>query len=459
MFDSFFPYSQKVLGFDKQFSLNFASDQENSANPLGKTAHYDPSSSAITIYVDGRHIKDIMRSISHELVHHAQNCRGEFDKGISTDAGYAQTDNHLRGMESEAYEKGNLCFRDWEDQYKQLRENKMTKLAKEEIKKLLKEGGIPKARGKVNRMLTFDEEQQLEIIMKSGMRIGTNLGDYGAWANAWSNLIDTNLDKAKEMYQKAARMVKRYKNKDPFADVWKARKKGEDAAAAMQTATTKKAKAKRRRRMAVAVQKELVDIFGVVENPESINEAVGNIMQKTIGASRFDGDIGKTTLESLQKIIPLKGLVNSRRDAYRNLGKILKILKKCRGQESKCYAKPKRKPVASKAASKAATPAAPKDNKLKLTHDEVLKITEPAYKKCIAKMEEKLPGLNTAKPAVVDHCRKVGNAAFKKWRRGTIEGIPNLEESKVDFTNKHLEPVRKRFSTLFETLVKKGNKK
>jgi hypothetical protein len=142
MFDSFFPYSQKVLGFNKQFSLNFASDQENSANPLGKTAYYDPSNSAITIYVDGRHIKDIMRSISHELVHHAQNCRGEFDKGISTDAGYAQEDGHLRGMEREAYEKGNLCFRDWEDQYKQLRENKMAKLAKEEIKKLLKESGV-----------------------------------------------------------------------------------------------------------------------------------------------------------------------------------------------------------------------------------------------------------------------------------------------------------------------------
>ena len=37
--------------------------------------------------------------------------------------------------------------------------------------------------------------------------------------------------------------------------------------------------------------------------------------------------------------------------------------------------------------------------------------------------------------------------------------ITSLEESKVDFTNKHLEPVRKRFSKLFEALVKKGNKK
>ena len=438
MFDSFFPYSQKTLGFDKQFSLNFASDQENSANPLGKTAYYDHSSSEITIYIDGRHIKDIMRSISHELVHHAQNCRGEFDGTTSTDPGYAQTDDHLREMEREAYEKGNLCFRDWEDQYKQLRENKMIKIVKKEIKKLLKEAGGGKF-GRVKQMnphITRDE---------------------------W---LDMSREHQNSLYRDALEHSQQ-KQKAQSNQDWEAKEseKREDTAAstaqatAVQTATTKKAKAKRRRQMAVAVQKELVDIFGVVENPGNLSEAVGNIMQKTIGASRFDGDIGKTTLESLQKIIPLKGLVNSRRDAYRNLGKILKILKKCRGQESKCYAKPKRKPVASKAASKAASPAAPKDNKLKLTHDEVLKITEPAYKKCIAKMEEKFPGLNTAKPAVVNHCRKVGNAAFKKWRRGTIEGIPNLEESKVDFTNKHLEPVRKRFSTLFETLVKKGNKK
>ena len=29
--------------------------------------------------------------------------------------GYAQNDDHLRNMEREAYEKGNMCFRDWED--------------------------------------------------------------------------------------------------------------------------------------------------------------------------------------------------------------------------------------------------------------------------------------------------------------------------------------------------------
>ena len=61
-----------------------------------------------------------MRSLSHELVHHAQNCRGEFDKPtVAGEQGYAQKDPHLREMEREAYELGNMCFRDWEDGYKQ----------------------------------------------------------------------------------------------------------------------------------------------------------------------------------------------------------------------------------------------------------------------------------------------------------------------------------------------------
>ena len=39
-------------------------------------------------------------------------------KAIATVEGYAQEDGHLREMEREAYETGNLIFRDWEDNYK-----------------------------------------------------------------------------------------------------------------------------------------------------------------------------------------------------------------------------------------------------------------------------------------------------------------------------------------------------
>ena len=122
----FFPYSQKQLGFDQPVTIRFESDPENASTMLGKTAFYDPEAKEIGLYVDNRHPKDIMRSLSHELVHHAQNCRGDFSGGCDkpgwnkacvqdTSPGYAQTNPHLRKMEREAFTKGNLIFRDFED--------------------------------------------------------------------------------------------------------------------------------------------------------------------------------------------------------------------------------------------------------------------------------------------------------------------------------------------------------
>ena len=113
-----FSFSQERHGFKKPVTLNLMSD-ENNTSPLGKTAHYDPSTMEIVVYVDGRHPKDIMRSFSHELVHHHQNENGMFNNvGGESGDGYAQSNPHLRKMEKEAYLKGNMCFRDWEDGYK-----------------------------------------------------------------------------------------------------------------------------------------------------------------------------------------------------------------------------------------------------------------------------------------------------------------------------------------------------
>ena len=114
------PYAQKKMGFNRPPTIVFQSDPENAQNPLGKTGHYEPDTMTIAVYIDKRHPKDVLRSLSHELVHHTQNCRGEFDGASGMgEQGYAQKDSHLREMEREAYEMGNMCFRDWEDGYKQ----------------------------------------------------------------------------------------------------------------------------------------------------------------------------------------------------------------------------------------------------------------------------------------------------------------------------------------------------
>ena len=114
----FMPFAQKRMGFDKPPRLFLRNDPENAQNPLGKTAYYDPEQMSVTLYINGRHPKDIMRSLSHELVHHTQNCNGQFDDIGELGEGYAQNDDHLREMERQAYEQGNLCFRDWEDSIK-----------------------------------------------------------------------------------------------------------------------------------------------------------------------------------------------------------------------------------------------------------------------------------------------------------------------------------------------------
>ena len=116
----FMPFAQEKMGFKDPPRLFLRNDAENAKNPLGKTAYYDPGAKSVTIYVQDRHPKDIMRSLSHELVHHTQNCNGQFE-GVDENEmgeGYAQNNDHLRNMESEAYEMGNLCFRDWEDSIK-----------------------------------------------------------------------------------------------------------------------------------------------------------------------------------------------------------------------------------------------------------------------------------------------------------------------------------------------------
>ena len=114
----FVPFAKKRMGFHKPPRIFLRDDPQNAQDPLGKTAYYDPQQMSVTLYVSGRHPKDIMRSLSHELIHHTQNCNGQFDNSLEVGEGYAQNDSHLREMERQAYEQGNLCFRDWEDSIK-----------------------------------------------------------------------------------------------------------------------------------------------------------------------------------------------------------------------------------------------------------------------------------------------------------------------------------------------------
>jgi len=115
LINQFMPFAQERIGFNEPPKLFLKQDEENASNPLGKTAFYNPSEKSVTLYVTGRHPKDILRSLGHELVHHKQNCDGKFEDSGEMGKGYAQKNPRLRQMETEANGIGAMCLRDFED--------------------------------------------------------------------------------------------------------------------------------------------------------------------------------------------------------------------------------------------------------------------------------------------------------------------------------------------------------
>jgi hypothetical protein len=115
--NDFLRFFREKVPFDRHVDIIFDSDPENGDNLLGRTAFYSPQAARIVVFVNNRHFKDIIRSLSHELIHHIQAERGDLGSH-DTPEGYAQSDPHLRSLEKEAYLKGNMIFRDWEDEYK-----------------------------------------------------------------------------------------------------------------------------------------------------------------------------------------------------------------------------------------------------------------------------------------------------------------------------------------------------
>ena len=113
--EKFLPFAKEQLEINEMPSIELISDSQNAVDLLGKTAYYDPSAQKVVIYTDNRHAKDMLRSISHELVHHAQNQSGMFEGQLMMGDDYAQTSPHLRGMEEDANMRGCMCVRDFVD--------------------------------------------------------------------------------------------------------------------------------------------------------------------------------------------------------------------------------------------------------------------------------------------------------------------------------------------------------
>jgi len=147
--------------FQKSPTVVFDSEPDNQADVLGKTAYYDPQSMEIHIFCDGRHPKDMLRSIAHELIHHRQNLEGRLASDGYNGPGYYLENDELKQVEHEAMLEGNATMREYEDT-KKYKENKDMSLKewrnkelnqllmkkfgilKEEKEETLEEGELPK---------------------------------------------------------------------------------------------------------------------------------------------------------------------------------------------------------------------------------------------------------------------------------------------------------------------------
>lgn len=96
-------------------SIKTVKDPQQANDLFGKTAYYDPNNQEVVLYILGRNPKDVLRSFSHEMIHHMQNVEGRLGNIQTTNT---NEDDHLMDIEKEAYLTGNITFRNWEDKIK-----------------------------------------------------------------------------------------------------------------------------------------------------------------------------------------------------------------------------------------------------------------------------------------------------------------------------------------------------
>ena len=169
-------------------------DSENAKDFFGKTAYYDPNTQTIVLYTEGRHPKDIVRSFSHEMVHHTQFLEDRLGDVQTTDT---TEDDNLDKIEQEANLVGTMTFRNWTDSIKE-KKNKdpfgitayaleLARGLEEEFKKennniLESQYGIPPSK-LINLWKKETTDSELKYFCKRD-NCGPAAIDFGNWAQS-----------------------------------------------------------------------------------------------------------------------------------------------------------------------------------------------------------------------------------------------------------------------------------
>ena len=84
-----------------------------------------PALNSIVLYIDNRHLKDILRSYCHELVHHNQNLENsDYLRRVLGRPDDLVDNAQLEEIEGDAYLRGNLLFRKFTEWFKRQKFNK-----------------------------------------------------------------------------------------------------------------------------------------------------------------------------------------------------------------------------------------------------------------------------------------------------------------------------------------------
>ncbi len=109
-------YLEHGIQIDPMPGVILNNDDQGVDNPFIKTGHFDPANNQIVLFVNGRHLKDVLRTLCHELIHASQHTVDP-DSFEDVGVGPLEEDPELEQIESDAFTRGNLMFRKWTEQF------------------------------------------------------------------------------------------------------------------------------------------------------------------------------------------------------------------------------------------------------------------------------------------------------------------------------------------------------
>ena len=159
-------YIKSLIVFMREQHLNIDPLPKIELNPeeqdgiFVKTGYYSPDEKKVVVFTDGRHPKDVLRTVAHEFIHHMQNLQNP-NKDWGT-GGDLEADSKLRSIEGEAFLLGNIIFREWTEKMKK------TKALNESVGEMRAFHGSPN---------NFDEFDELHV----GEGAGAQLWGWGTY--------------------------------------------------------------------------------------------------------------------------------------------------------------------------------------------------------------------------------------------------------------------------------------